>query len=138
MAYTVSYAFILISVITTLALADIVVIYKLFFNLDMPEWTVIFRYIFSLMPSFHFTKLYGDLARVTCRHMITEHLIWVEGRPFETEDFFREASGSFATKDRYLAPPMLSTFKNLYCLIAFYMVIAWYFDNVLESNRGHS
>lgn len=82
MAYTVSYAFILISVITTLALTDAVVIYKIFYNIDMPEWTAYARLIFSLMPSFHFTKAYGDVARITCWHMLAEDLLWVPGREF--------------------------------------------------------
>jgi hypothetical protein len=47
-----SYTFILVSMITTMALLDAAVTYKLFFNVDMPQWTIYFRHAFSLMPSF--------------------------------------------------------------------------------------
>ena len=52
-----------------MALMDPLVVFKLFFNLDMPKWTVIIRYIFELMPSFHFTKMYANITRVTATHI---------------------------------------------------------------------
>jgi len=138
MAYTVSYAFILISVITTLALSDAIIIYKLFYNVNMPEWTKITKLGFYFMPSFHFTKVYGDVARITCKHVLTDNLIWVSGREFRYEDLFDEFQGKFATKDRYHAPSIMQTLYQLYALTAMYMTIAWYFDNVLSANRGHA
>lgn len=109
MGYTISYSLLLISVITTMALADAMVIYKIFFNLDMPEWTTYLRWVFELLPSFHFAKLYGDVARVTSNHLIPEHLLWVPGREFRTEDIFAEIHGVFFTKDRYVVPSMFHT-----------------------------
>ena len=137
MGYTISYSLLLISVITTMALADAMVIYKIFFNLDMPQWTYYLRCFFELLPSFNFAKLYGDVARITSNHMLPEHLLWVPGREFRTEDIFNEVSGQFFTKDRFVVPSMFSTLKHTYFLCFFYLVIAWYFDNVMASNRGH-
>jgi hypothetical protein len=68
-AYTICYTFILVSIITTMALMDSLVIYKLFYNIDMPEWTYYMRMVFELLPSFHFAKIFGDITRVTCFHM---------------------------------------------------------------------
>lgn len=79
-AYTLSYTFILVSVITTMALIDATIVYKLFFNIDMPEWSAYFRMLFAMMPSFHFSKLYSDLTRVTCFHLSFEGMLWVPGR----------------------------------------------------------
>lgn len=138
MGYTISYSLLLISVIITMALADAMVIYKIFFNLDMPEWTMYLRWFFELLPCFHFAKLYGDVARVTSNHLIPEHLLWVPGREFRTEDIFTEVHGVFFTKDRYVVPSMFTTLQRVYCLCAFYLIIAWYLDNVIASNRGHS
>ena len=76
---------------------------------DMPEWTVYLRWIFELLPSFHFAKLYGDVARVTSNHLIPEHLLWVPGREWRTEDIFAEIHGVFFTKDRYVVPSMFFT-----------------------------
>lgn len=33
---------------------------------------------------------------------------------------------------------MAASFRHLTMITLFYMVIAWYFDNVISSNRGHS
>lgn len=92
-AYTVSYTFILVSVITTMALVDVAVMYKLFFNTDMPEWSKYFKAVFELMPSFHFSKMFGDISRVTCFHLAFEGMLWMPGREWITEDLFRETRG---------------------------------------------
>ena len=76
-----------------MALIDTLAIYKLFFNLDMPDWALYFRYIFELLPSFHFNKIYGDITRVTCFHLSVEHMIWLPGRDWVYEDMFKEVSG---------------------------------------------
>ena len=62
--------------ITTMALMETGILYKLFFNSDMPEWSVVVRLIFELMPSFHFTKLYSDITRVTANHLTFEGMLW--------------------------------------------------------------
>jgi hypothetical protein len=89
-----------------MALSDAMVVYKIFFNLDMPKWTVYLRYMFECLPSFQFVKLYGDIARVTSNHMLPEHLLWVSGRPWQYDDMFTEVSGVFFTKDRFEVPSM--------------------------------
>ena len=96
-AYTISYAVILVSVITTMALADVMWIYKIFFNLDMPEWTEYFKFLFELLPCFHYVKLFGDVARVTGFHLLLDKIVWVPGRDFVFEDMFREIGGTFIT-----------------------------------------
>ena len=92
-AYTVCYTFILVSIITTMALVDPLVIYKLFYNLDMPYWAVYFRFSFELLPSFHFNKIFGDYTRVTCFHLSVENMIWVPGGEWHWQDMFKEVSG---------------------------------------------
>jgi len=44
--------------------------------------------------------------------------------------------GVFITKDRYHVTSFYDTTLTLVYLIIFYGVLAWYFDNVLSSNRG--
>ena len=121
-----------------MALSDAIVLYKIFFNLDMPEWTIYLRYCFELLPCFHFTKLYGDVARITSNHMLPEHLLWVPGREFQTEDWFTVVHGVFFTKDRFVVPSMMNTLQRIMVLNFIYLTFAWYFDNVIASNRGHA
>ena len=112
-ALTMCYTFILVSVITTMALIDTLAVYKLFYNLDMPEWAVYFRYAFEFLPSFHFTKMYGDVSRITCFHLSVENLLWLPGRDYNWEDMFTDMGGQFMTKDRYLVPSMWKTLVKL-------------------------
>ena len=114
-----------------MALADAMVIYKIFFNLDMPEWTLYLRWIFEMLPCFHFIKMYGDVARVTSNHLLPEHMLWVPGREWRTEDIFQEVHGVFFTKDRYEVPSMFTTLQRTGALCVFYLICAWYFDNVI-------
>jgi hypothetical protein len=137
-AYTISYVFILISVINTMAIMDASVLYKLFYNLDMPEWSMYFRMAFELLPSFHFNKLFCDITRVTCFHMSFEGMLWVPGRPWEVEDFFREVKGQFMTKDRYLIPSVYDSMVKLAQISIGYFLLALYFDNIYPENKGTS
>jgi ABC-2 family transporter protein len=138
MAYTVSYAIILMNVIIVAGLCDVIYLYKMFYNLDMPPITLYFRYVFYFCPNFHFSKLYGDIVRVTCYHINPELMLWAEGRPYEFEDLFRERSGRLATQDRYEAPSMFHSLQIIWSVSFLYLLVAWYFDNVMTSNRGFS
>lgn len=54
------------------------------------------------------------------------------------EDLFNEISGLTATYDRFKVPSMVYSFSRIYLSTLYYMILAWYFDNVLSSNRGHA
>jgi hypothetical protein len=119
-----------------MALIESTAIYKLFFNLDMPEWTVYVRYVFEMLPSFHFIKLYGDVTHITCYHLEFSNLIYVPPLEWKFEFLFRELFGSFMTKDRYFVPSMYTTLKKVMQVTLIYFIAAMYFDNVLSHNRG--
>lgn len=121
-----------------MAIMDSSVLYKLFYNQDMPEWSLYFRMIFELLPSFHFNKLFCDVTRITCFHMSFEGMLWVPGRQWETDDFFREVKGQFMTKDRYLIPSMYSSMVKIIQVSLGYFIVALYFDNIFPENRGTS
>lgn len=129
-AYTLSYTFILVSVITIMGLMDAASIYKLFYNIDMPEWSAYIRQIFEFMPAFHFTKLYSDVTRVTGNHLAFEGMLWVPGRQWEFEDLFKESKGQFMTKDRYVVPSIYDSIIKIGYYSLFYFLIAMYFDSI--------
>jgi len=121
-----------------MAMMDPLVVFKLFFNLDMPKWTVIFRYIFELMPSFHFTKIYANITRVTATHITFGVLVWEQGRAWRYEDFFLEEQGVFTTKDRYHVYSFYDSLVKVSHVSLGYFLLALYFDNIFSSNRGTS
>lgn len=137
-AYTASFSVLLAQIIITLVLNDCVLVYKVFFNLDMPDWVKYPRALFYLMPTFHFVKMYGDLTRITCMHFKLDTPTWVPGREWVPEDLYTGISGHFATKDRYDVPSIFHSMKVQFAITTVYFILAWYFDNVLASNRGNS
>mmetsp|Transcript_42714 Transcript_42714/g.41039 ORF Transcript_42714/g.41039 Transcript_42714/m.41039 type:complete len:182 (-) Transcript_42714:729-1274(-) len=136
MAYTLSYSLIILSVITVAGLSESIFIYKIFYNLSMPSFTIYLRHMFELLPCFHFAKLYGDIIRTTCYHLDPETMVWTPGRDFEWNDLFSYKRGKLATQDKYEVTPMIDSFMILWGYTFCYVMIAWYFDNVLSSNRG--
>lgn len=119
-----------------MVLHDAVIVYKVFFNVDMPAWVDIPRALFYFMPTFHFVKVYGDISRTVCTHFKLDQPTWVDGRPWEEEDLFLEKKGAFATKDRYHVSSIMRSFQIQTCFTLFYFLLAWYFDKVLASNSG--
>lgn len=104
----------------------------------MPEWVDYVNYPFNFLPCVHMSKLYGDVARVTNNHFLPKDVTWVSGRKFEYDDMFSIKVVPYATKDTAVVPNMITTFIRMLNFIVFYMVAAWYFDNILSSNRGHA
>lgn len=121
-----------------MVLHDAVIVYKVFFNIDMPSWVDFPRAVFYFMPTFHFVKIYGDISRTVCTHFKLDQPTWVDGRPWEDADLYLEKKGSFATKDRYHVSSIYRSFQIQAGFTLFYFFLAWYFDNILASNSGNS
>jgi ABC-type multidrug transport system ATPase subunit len=136
-AYTTSFSVLLAQVIVTMVLHDATIIYKVFFNVDMPAWVDLPRGLFYFMPTFHFVKIYGDVSRTVCTHFRLDQPTWVDGEEWQDSDFYLEKKGLFATKDRYHVSSIFRSFQLQAYFTLFYFFLAWYFDNVLDSNTGH-
>lgn len=67
---------------------DAFTMYKLFYNDNAAEWVTNMGYFFMLMPSFHFNKMYGDIARITLPHFVPSIFSWEPGREYEWDDMF--------------------------------------------------
>ena len=119
-----------------MALMQVTIIYKLFYNLDLPAWTIYFRYFFEMLPSFIFTKIFGDISRVTCVHVSYEKSVFLPGRSYTLDDFFTPISGSFMTMERYEAPSSYESIMKMYYVSFFYYILALYFDGIFSHNRG--
>mmetsp|Transcript_24224 Transcript_24224/g.37333 ORF Transcript_24224/g.37333 Transcript_24224/m.37333 type:complete len:105 (+) Transcript_24224:1518-1832(+) len=81
--------------------------------------------------------MFSDITSVACAHFNIDNFTWVKSdKEFEYSDIHRVQEGIFVTKDRYYVVSFFETSLTLYKLIAFYGVLAFYFDSVLSSNRG--
>ena len=62
---------------------------------------------------------------------------WMKAeRPFEFKDIYRTQTGSFITGDNYHVDSIVETSYSIFAITLMYGTLAWYFDNILEHNRG--
>jgi hypothetical protein len=57
-------------------------------------------------------------------------------RPFEFDDIYRTQTGSFVTGENYHVVSIVDTSKTIVAITVMYGILAWYFDSILEHNRG--
>ncbi len=126
-------------------LTNTLLVYFLFFPKDIGIGIQIVRFMFSLYPPFSFSKVFGDIARITSKHYVTEEFKWIQvanglrvlkGREFTWEDFISYTSGTLTLGDEYSAHPPLFGMLTLMGNTLLFSLLAWYFDHVVSANRG--
>ena len=137
-AYTASYAFVLLAVLLEIILSNITLVYFLFFNKRSSLWISFIKVLFYLYPPFAYSILYGVISRVASTHYDDESLRWVPAREYYWSDLTKSAAGEFSNGDMFNAPTPLHCFGMLLLDMLIYVVATWYFDHVIASNRGHS
>lgn len=65
--YTMVYTFILLAVLMEMLLTNVYLNYFLYV-VDGNGFRKFVRYLFSLYPAFHYSKIYGDICKVSCNH----------------------------------------------------------------------
>ena len=133
-AYTSSYAVILIGLVLQFLLSDINIIYLLYSE-NLPQWARITRVLMSLYAPFHFSKAYGDIAKIASSHYDSGEGRWVDGEQYTFDMFDNSISTSIAGTPVNVP----STFLSVLMIVAdglLLAIIAWYLDHILPSNRG--
>lgn len=134
-ANSISYGFVLFAIVvqTFLANADLL---RLIFETD-PSGLVIFLKLFlSLYPPFSYSKIFSTITQFSGNHFNTNENKWEKGPGFSWDIFNREITGKTITKGDYVMYSCSHSILILALDIVFYAVLAWYFDHVVESNRG--
>lgn len=57
---------------------------------------------------------------------------------YDLETFSSDTSGILFTKDTFSRYSDLASMGILYADAAFFAILAWYFDNIVSSNRGRA
>ena len=95
-------------------------------------------FVFHLIPSFTFSNCFGAIVKVGATHLDPESIQWVQGRKYSWDDFMSEEKGDIVLGFSYTMPSGFSQLVVLWLDIFLYLGLAWYFDHVVESNRGVS
>lgn len=76
------------------------------------------------------------MTKIASTHLEPEFLVWKTGRKYTWEDFMTTEKGTFGEGLYYTIPSPFFSFMALLGDIVLFLVLAWYFDHVISSNRG--
>ena len=98
--------------------------------------------MFALYPAFKYSMIFGDIAAKACKHYDLTENRWVDGTGFGYSDLFGSTSGSMtggpSGEEYYNSPSPIENYLELCLSCLLYMMLTYYFDHVLASNRGRS
>ena len=134
--YTVSYAFIMTSVIFKIIFIHTMALYVTFFLDDQPLWVNIWKHLMYMFPAFNFSKVYGETVRISGSHPVSEEVRWVDGREFVWNDIFTPSNIKSLMRLDIHAPSPGFSVMMLWMNIWIYWILTWYFDHIMPNNRG--
>lgn len=135
-AYTISYAFVLLAIVILLMFTNSLVLYFIFFNDRSESYVGVLRAIFYMFPPFIYTLIFGVIVRKATTHFDDNSQQFLKGTSFTWSDLVKPEIGEYSTGDTYKSPTPLHSFGMLLLVITVYAILVWYFDHVISSNRG--
>ena len=139
-ANAISYGIVLFAIVVESFVANNNLLVFLFS--DDPGSLIIFlKTILLFYPPFSYTKIFTNISQFSGYHFSLETRKWEPGKEHYSLDVFaREITGSLkpisdGTFTRYSD---LVSMVLLFVNAIFWIVLTWYFDHVVESNRGRS
>jgi len=135
-AYTVSYAFVLLCIVILIMVSNPLVLYFIFFNDKSGSYMGVVRAFFFMLPPFTFSLIFGIVVRKSTSHFDDNAQQFLKGTGFGWADLTKPEVGEFSTGDTYSSPTPLFGFAILLVEMAVYTILVWYFDHVISSNRG--
>jgi ABC-type multidrug transport system ATPase subunit len=133
-AYTISYAFILIGFVFQNILSDIKLIYLLYSD-EIPWWGITARLFMTLYPPFNFSKAFGDINLVAGARYSGALGHWVADNKYTWDDFTRTIYTQIGDY-KSVVPSTAYSIVLIIANITSILIITWYLDHVLDSNRG--
>jgi hypothetical protein len=108
----------------------------LFFPTDLDlVWKVV-RGIMYIFPPFTYSVLFSQIASIGATHFESKFQTFVPGRKLVWADLVTHDRGSLVSGIKYSVPPIINIFGILILDIFIFLFLTWYFDHVIQSNRG--
>eukprot|EP01017_Pseudomicrothorax_dubius_P050541 TRINITY_DN9592_c0_g1_i1.p1 TRINITY_DN9592_c0_g1~~TRINITY_DN9592_c0_g1_i1.p1 ORF type:complete len:794 (-),score=85.85 TRINITY_DN9592_c0_g1_i1:221-2602(-) len=135
-ANTYSYTFFLIGILFQIFFSKVILI-DLLYETSADFTSVFFRRLFFLYPTFHFSKIFGEITMYSGSHFDIVTNTWIEGPGYTWSKLTEPQTGKlFGIK--YDAPTTLASFGHLFSNIEVFVILLWYLDHVLPGNRGRA
>jgi len=138
MAYTASYAFVLLAILILIVISNPLTMYFIYFNKRSSSGMGLIRALHYFFPPFTYALIFGIIVRKSTSHFDDNSQMFIEGSHFGWADITRKEVGEFSIGESYESPTPLHAFGILMLDILIYTFLIWYFDHVISSNRGTS
>ena len=136
LSYTISYSFLLGGLVLQSFFTSKSLM-RLFHIDDLPYWLIIVRYVFRFYPPFNFSIIFGDIGAKAGALPNNYEGRWEKGPGYFWDDFFLIRKG-IISGNYYSIPSSYSTMIDLIWNFATFIVLTWYFDNIISENKGRS
>lgn len=106
---------------------------------DPGSLVTLLKVILILYPPFSYTKIFTNVSQYSGYHFDIGTRKWEHGiKDYDLDVFASEAKGSLApiSTDTYTRYSDLISMVILLCDALLFIILTWYFDHVVESNRG--
>ena len=135
-AYASAFCFIIVAMVINFIFLN-PFIYQTLFTEGVGVGTKIFKVFLYIFCPYSFSKAYLEIASIASTKMNEEILMNIQGRPYEYSDLFTVHEGvSVVFKKKFSIPPTYQSFIWLIVDGVIYFIFIFYFDVVIESNRG--
>ena len=72
-----AYGFLLFGIVIEFFIGNIFGLYMFYLN-TVPSWFIFVRSLLALYPAFHYSKAYGEICLVACRHYDLAENRWLK------------------------------------------------------------
>lgn len=94
-------------------------------------------FLLELLPPYQFSILFSTISYYSAPQFIFDSMSWVDGRKFETEDFYSDTEIIIGIFGDIIVAPSPNYYMVKLWLSNIYLICLWlYFDHVNASNRG--
>jgi hypothetical protein len=108
------------------------------FSDDAGGLIIFLKAVLTLYPPFSFTKIFTSIAQYSGSHFDIGARIWEKGPGYTFNDFTKTVVGSLQP----MSPGGFTRYPDLVSMLVlladglFFIILTFYFDHVVESNRG--
>ena len=110
---------------------------ELIYIQEMPWGIVALFYFMWINPSFHFANIIVNIIYKAGNHFNNQTMMWEKGNDYTWGDFNKAKQGSLFGRE-YKQPSPLSSLYAILINTGSFLVLTWFFDNLVASNRGFS
>ena len=135
-AYAAAFCFIIVAGVVV-CVFTVPFIYEIIFATDVDWTTNIFKAFLYIFCPYSYSKAFIEIATISSTKLNEVTFMNMPGRKYKYSDLFKvKENDMIFFKTHYKIPSTFESFVVLFLNGVLYLIFIFYFDNVIESNRG--